>query len=95
MCVCVCVCHPLSVFLLESSNCAKGKIFLNVQHTKLSTPAGSETVLICRSPVAYQPHDQALPCKVAQQKYLCLDVVNILCSHHSSGKFNYHEVCAL
>lgn len=92
MCVSVCVCHPLSVYLPESSHCANDKIFLNVQNTELSTPAGLETVLICRSPVAYQPRDQALPCQVAQQKYLCLDVFNILCSHHSHGKFNYHEV---
>lgn len=91
MSVCVCVTH-LSVYLPESSNCAKSKIFLNVQHTKLSALAGSEAVLICRSPVVYQPHDQALPCHVARQKYLCLDVFNILFSHHSSGKFNYHEV---
>lgn len=90
--MCVYVCHPLSVYLPESSSCVKGKIFLNVQNIKLSTPAGSETVSICRSPVAYQPHDQALSCQVAQQKYLCLDVFNILCFHHSSGKFNYCEV---
>ena len=75
--MCVCVAH-LSVYLPESSNCAKGKIFLNVQHIKLSTPAGSEVVLTCRSPVARQPHDQALPCQVAQQKYLYLDVFNII-----------------
>ena len=42
--MCVCVAH-LSVYLPESSNCAKGKIFLNVQHIKLSTPVGSEVVL--------------------------------------------------
>jgi len=74
----VCVAH-LSVYLPESSNCAKGKIFLNVQHTKLSTQAGSEAVLICMSPVAYQSYDEALPCQVAQQKYLCLDVFLTFC----------------
>ena len=83
------VCVSLCLFIsLSPPTVPKVKIFLNVQNTKLSTLAGSEAVLICRS----QPHDQALPCQAAQQKYLCLAVFNILCFHHSSGKFNCHEV---
>ena len=90
--MCVCVCVSPSVCLPESSSCAKGKVCLNVQNTKLSTLAGSEAVLICRSPLPYQTHDQALPCQVAQQKSLCLDVFDILCSQQASRKFNYQEV---